>query len=481
MRRYTVIQLTAELTQLIGDRYPAIEVEGEVSQLSVPASGHCYLTMAEGESVLAGVVWRSTWQSMPWQPKRGDRIVARGKLGVYPGKGGWQLYVNAISRAGEGALAAEIARRRAKLESEGLLDPRRKRPLPRLPRFVGVATSLTGAALQDFLKVSRERFPAARILVSGCLVQGPNAAGSVVSAIDLLLADGRSEVIIVTRGGGSKEDLLAFQDEALARYLAHCPVPVISAVGHQVDTTLADLVADAVAPTPTGAAVLALPDAAALAQQIDRLADRLAQAAQQAIVARRRHVTMLRARLRHPGERLAHIRRRAVDLTDRLRRVLQARLAASRARVRQAEDRAWHALAGRPARERRRVTDAQARLQSGLRWRAQRARARLDAARARLAASLHHRPARERARVDEASARLQAAMRRLIERRRDAVDRALAQAGALSPAAVLSRGYAVVTGPGGVITDATAVAPGDAVTVRVHQGSFGAVVRGESG
>jgi exodeoxyribonuclease VII large subunit len=454
VRRYTVVQITAELGQLIGDRYPQIEVEGEISALSVPASGHAYITLAEGDSILAAVAWRSTWQALPRPPKRGDRVVCRGKLGVYPGKGSYQMYVHAISASGEGALAAEIAKRRARLEAEGLLDPRRKRPLPKMPRCVGVATSLTGAALQDLLKVSRERFPAARILVSHCLVQGASAPGSVTAAIELLLEDGRAEVIVVTRGGGSKEDLLAFQDEGLARFLAHCPVPVVSAVGHQVDTTLADLVADAVAPTPTGAAAVVLPDAAALAQRVDELAAALARVMQHGVHVRRARVGALQGRLRHPGERLALVRRRATELEARLRRLLPGRLAAGRARVTALEDRLRRAVPGR--------------IVGG--------RARAEALRERLLSALRLRLPRQRDRLAVLEQRLRVAMQRRLERLRDRVERLEGRARALSPEAVLERGFALVTGPGGVITDAAQVAPGDRVEVRVRRGRFGAAV-----
>ncbi len=415
MRVLTVSELTAELAKLLGDRYPAIEVEGEVSQLAIPASGHAYLTLTDGESVLGAVAWRAAWQGMVWTPKRGDRVVCRGKIGVYPGKGAYQLYVHTIRKAGEGALAAEIARRKARLEAEGLLDPRRKRALPAMPRFVGVATSLTGAALQDFLKVSRDRFPAARILVSACTVQGTAAPASVVGALELLLEDGRSDVLVVTRGGGSKEDLLAFQDEGLARFLAHCPVPVISAVGHQVDTTLADLVADAVAPTPTAAAVLALPDRDRLAQGVDERLANLEGRVRRLIERRRLGVEALRRRLRHPGERLRDVRRRADDLERRLRALIARRQ------------------------------------ESGA--------ARLAAVEARLLAAASTQRERRVARLARAEARLQA----------------------LSPRAVLSRGYAVVRGPRGVLLRADEVAPGEALTVTLAHGELAATVTATEG
>ncbi len=304
MRRYSVSALTRELHDLLAARYPVIEVEGEVSNLAVPGSGHAYLTLRDADAVLGAVAWRTTWRALAWRPERGDAVVARGHLGVFGGKGAYQLYVTDIRRAGEGALAAEIARRKARLEAEGLLDPRRKRPLPRFPSVVGVATSLTGAALQDFLKVSGRRFPAARVLVAGCTVQGASAPASVVQAVELLVDDGRAEVIVVTRGGGSKEDLLAFQDEGLARYLALCPVPVVSAVGHQVDTTLCDLVADVVAPTPSAAAETVFPDGDLLRQRADEAGMALAAALARAVRWRRERVAATKARLRHPGQRL---------------------------------------------------------------------------------------------------------------------------------------------------------------------------------
>jgi exodeoxyribonuclease VII large subunit len=432
MRRYSVKQLTEELHQLLAARYPLLEVEGEISQLATPSSGHAYLTLRDDEAILAAVVWRATWLALDHRPRLGDRVVCRGKLGVFPGKGAHQLYIHHIAPAGQGALAVEIARRKARLEADGLLDPRRKRPLPRFPRVIGVATSLTGAALQDFLKVSRERHPATRVLVAGCTVQGAMAPASVVQAIDLLIEDGRSEIIIVTRGGGSKEDLLAFQDEGLARYLAHCPVPVISAVGHQVDTTLADLVADAVAPTPSAAAVLALPDGQALAQRVDDAAMALGAAMGRRLARRRERVEALRARLRHPGDRLREIRRRARDLAVRLERVLADRLRTDRRRVQPLADR-------------------------------------MGLAAARLVP-------RRRETVEGLQRRLDRAMATVIERRRSRVIATLQRAEALSPQAVLSRGYAVVTGPGGVVTRATEVAPRSEVRVRVHRGAFTAVV-----
>jgi exodeoxyribonuclease VII large subunit len=435
VRRFTVRQLTQELTQLITDRYPSLEVEGEVSQLAVPGSGHAYITLAEGDTILNAVMWKNAWSAVSWTPKRGDRVVCRGKMGAYAGKGAWQLYIHTLQRAGEGELAAEIARRKARLAADGLLDPRRKRPLPRMPRVVGVATSLTGAALQDFLKVSRERFPAAQIRVAACLVQGSAAPASVVAAVELLLEDGLSEVIVVTRGGGSKEDLLAFQDEGLARFLAHSPVPVVSAVGHQVDTTLCDGVADVVAPTPTAAAVVALPDGPALAQRVDERTLALVAAMSRRVDAARSRVAGAVARLRHPGDRLRDIRRRAQEASSRLVRLLG----------------------------------------DGL----QRRRLRLAPLEQRLIASLRARLPRGRDRVEALEVRLQRAARHLVAQRRARLASLEQAAVALSPQAVLDRGYAVVVGPRGVVTDPDQVMAGDALRLQVARGEIRASVRAE--
>jgi exodeoxyribonuclease VII large subunit len=459
MRRYSVSALTRELHDLLAARYPVIEVEGEVSNLAVPGSGHAYLTLRDADAVLGAVAWRTTWRALAWRPERGDAVVARGHLGVFGGKGAYQLYVTDIRRAGEGALAAEIARRKARLEAEGLLDPRRKRPLPRFPSVVGVATSLTGAALQDFLKVSGRRFPAARVLVAGCTVQGASAPASVVQAVELLVDDGRAEVIVVTRGGGSKEDLLAFQDEGLARYLALCPVPVVSAVGHQVDTTLCDLVADVVAPTPSAAAETVFPDGDLLRQRADEAGMALAAALARAVRWRRERVAATKARLRHPGQRLVAVRARARELVGRAAGRVRAALDMRRSEV---------ALA------RVRLDRAMARLMRD-------ARARVGGAAPRLAAPWRPRFAALRARLVDRRDRLQPAVVRLVARRRDRVVAGRAAALALSPEGVLRRGYALVTGPEGVVQRADGVAPGDRVTVRVRVGSFDAVVAAPAG
>lgn len=433
MRRFTVPALHDELDNLLRGRYPTILVEGEIAQRQTPASGHCYMLLRDrtargDQQQISAIVWRDDWMRMRFQPADGERVIVRGRLGLH--KGAIQIQVFEIAPAGEGALAREIEARKARLLAAGYLDPRRKRPIPKHPRFVGVATSLTGAALQDFLKVSRERYPSARILVAGCVVQGAEAAASVVRAMHLLVEDGRSDVVVVTRGGGSREDLLPFHDETLARFIGDCPIPVVSAVGHQIDTTIADLVADAVAPTPSAAAMLVLPDRVALAQGVDQRDRALKLAFGRLIRNLVQRVDGLRARLRHPRERLQIIRLRLIEAQRRLPAAFSRHAEARRVRLRQAER--LGILLGR----------------------------RIELARGRAAVAT----------------RLDPAMARVLSDRRRKLEALEARLAALSPLAVLSRGYAIVRGPTGVITDPAQAPAGERLEIRVAGGSFAARV-----
>lgn len=410
MQRYTVSSLVKEIDGLLRARYPAVLVEAEVAELSLPGSGHAFLRLADAGASISAVAWRSDWRGFRYRPAQGDRVLIVGRLALYGPRGAFQLYVRDIRPAGLGAMAKELAERRARLEAEGLLDPRRKRPLPPFPSYVGVATALKGAALQDFLRVSGERWPASRILVASCLVQGARAPADILRAVELLLEDGRSEVIVVTRGGGAAEDLMAFQDEQLARILAHSPVPLVSAVGHEVDTTLCDLVADVVVPTPTAAAVRVLPDGPALASRVEEWRLRLELGLARRLERQRARVVDLRGRLRHPARRLDEVRTQARDQRERLGRLIARSLAERRAALISWTDRLERAAAPGVGRARERVQSLEARLH------------------------------------------------------------------ALSPLAVLERGYAVVRTERGVLTHAEHAAPGDGLRVRLAQGELHARV-----
>jgi len=389
MKRLTVTGLAQEIDRLLNRAFPQLAVEGELSQVQVPASGHAYLVLREKDAVLQVVVWRAEWEQVEPKPNVGDKVVCFGRVGGYPTQGRYQLYATRVEPAGQGELQRKLEAIRRRLEADGLLDPRRRRPLPRFPAVVGLATSPTGAALQDFLRVSRERWPAARILLAPCQVQGADAAGSVVRALELLFEDGRADVVVVARGGGSKVDLLPFQDEQLARWIATGPVPVVTAVGHEIDTTIADLVADATAPTPSAAALRVLPDGPAFAQRVDEASIAIGDSVRRLFARRRARLSELTARVLHPARTLARIEARRADLESRLQAAIRRRIET----------------------DRRRAVGADHRLV------------------------------------------------------------------ALSPLGVLDRGYAIVTGPRGLVRRAAEVGPGDPLAVRVAEGSIAAVVR----
>ncbi|MCB9687117.1 MAG: exodeoxyribonuclease VII large subunit [Alphaproteobacteria bacterium] len=333
MQRLTVAGLALQIDRLLNRSFPAVAVEGELAQVQVPSSGHAYLLLREGQSTLQCVVWRNDWAQRRHDPKVGDRVVCHGRVGAYAQQGRWQLYANRVEPVGQGELERRRQQVLARLEADGLLDPRRRRPLPKYPRVVGVATSPKGAALQDFLRVSRERWPAARILVAPCTVQGEEAASSVIRALELLYDDGRAEVVVVTRGGGSKLDLLPFDDEQLARWIATGPMPVVSAVGHEIDTTIADRVADAVAATPSAAAAKVFPEGPALAQRVDEAELALDAAWARVMDLRRRRVEELRSRLRHPARVLRERATRRAELRERLDRAATGQLSRRRTRL----------------------------------------------------------------------------------------------------------------------------------------------------
>lgn len=339
MARMTVTALTVQLDRMLNRSFAAVSVEGEVAQLQVPSSGHAYLSLRDGDAMLQCVVWKSEWQQHNKPPKAGERVVAHGRLGAYPSQGRYQLYATRIEPAGEGDLEKKIAAIRERLRADGLLDARRKRPLPEFPQVVGLATSLGSAALQDFLRVSRERWPAARILVSPCAVQGTEAAASIVRALELLFEDGRSDVIVVTRGGGSRLDLLPYQDEQLARWIATAPIPIVSAVGHEIDSSLTDEVADAVAATPSAAALRVLPDGPSLAHRVEEAELTLHETMERAIRFRRIRLDELRGRLRDPTRALLDHQRQVTDLKRRLEAAMQRHLERARVRVEAADGR----------------------------------------------------------------------------------------------------------------------------------------------
>ena len=302
-------------------------MRGEISGFKRAASGHVYLCLKDENARLDAVMWRGTAQRLNFQPEDGLEVVATGKLTTYPGRSNYQLVIERMEVAGEGALLALLARNKARFEAEGLFAPERKRALPFLPRTIGVVTSPTGAVIRDILHRLADRFPV-RVLVWPVLVQGQGAAEQVAAAVrgfSAMEAGGavpRPDLVIVARGGGSIEDLWAFNEEAVVRAVADCSIPVISAVGHETDTTLCDFAADRRAPTPTAAAEMAVPVRAELANQIAELTLRKRRAVLRPLQLGRERLAARAERLPAPATLLSPQAQRLDDLSERFRRAL---------------------------------------------------------------------------------------------------------------------------------------------------------------
>jgi exodeoxyribonuclease VII large subunit len=313
----SVSVLNGMVKELLESRIPAVWVEGEVSGWKRHSSGHCYFCLRDGNAQVSAVMWRFDAQRLPAEPEQGMRVRALGSVTLYEKRGDFQFVVRRIeSSERDGLWRLAFERLRARLEREGLLAPERKRPLPPFPQTIGIVTSPVGAALQDILHVIRRRAPWTRVILSPARVQGDGAAYDVARAIGLLhRSPVRVDLIIMARGGGSVEDLWAFNEEPVARAIAASPVPVVSGVGHETDLTIADLVADVRAPTPSAAAEHAVPDGAALRDELGGVRARLARGLRRYAVRRRAQLDLTRERLERRMLRVIELRRTQLGRT----------------------------------------------------------------------------------------------------------------------------------------------------------------------
>jgi exodeoxyribonuclease VII large subunit len=436
-RIYTVSELNEHLQRLIDQQFRGIWVDGEVSGVKLAASGHYYFNLKDGQSQLKCVLFRGNARLLKFRPQEGLAVLARGSVLVYQERGEYQLNVELLEPRGSGALQLAFEQLKKKLEAEGLFRPERKRKLPLLPRRIGLVTSPAGAVIRDMLQVLDRRFPGLHIRLYPTLVQGEGSAEQVSRAIRYFSQSGWAEVVIVARGGGSLSDLWTFNEELVARAIATSSVPVISAIGHETDFTIADFVADLRAPTPSAAAELVIPLRSNLASQVDSLNRRAVQlmrlklascSAEWKLQGLERAETMIHRQL---GRRM----QRLDEIEFRLREWRRASLGTYRARL--------EALGARL-----RATDL--RLRFG--W-------------AREALSRNDNRLRELIRRHLVAAR----------RRYEPADAHLSQ---LSPLRVLERGYAIVTtADGGVVRSAASVTPGDNVNIRLSSGSAGAIIK----
>ena len=304
---YTVSALTREVRDRLETYFSLVWVSGEISNLRQPLSGHYYFTLKDAGAQLRSVLFKGSHQHLRTKPQEGSQFLCRGRLTVYEPRGEYQLVVDYLEPLGQGALAQAFEVLKTRLNAEGLFAQELKKPLPFLPRKIALVTSPTGAAVRDFLRLLRQRFPNVEVLIYPVRVQGAEAAGEIAAALDDLGAYPGVEVIVLARGGGSLEDLWPFNEEVVARAIHRCPTPVVSAVGHEVDFTIADFVADRRAPTPSAAVELVVPDKAELNRRLARLGATLA-----GTLARRRD--MARQHLYLMARRLPDMRRSLVDL-----------------------------------------------------------------------------------------------------------------------------------------------------------------------
>ncbi|HEX9428053.1 MAG TPA: exodeoxyribonuclease VII large subunit [Candidatus Polarisedimenticolia bacterium] len=427
----TVSQLNALVRDRIEESFPSVWIEGEISNLRKYPSGHTYFTLKDAQAQISAVLFRGSAGTLRFRAEDGLKVLARGRVSLYEPRGGYQIIVETMEPAGLGALQLAFEQLKTRLEAEGLFEAARKRPLPRLPRRIGIVTSPAGAAIRDILRLLRLRFANLQVVIAPARVQGDGAAPEIVQGIKDLHRLGGIDVLIVTRGGGSLEDLWPFNEEAVARAIAASPIPVISAVGHETDLTIADLVADLRAPTPSAAAEMVV-------QSKQEILERLGSQ---------------RARLLSAG-RLAVARRR-----DALGRLEAARVFdAVRARLRDAMLR----LDDLGARQRLCVERRLTGLRHQLEVLAQRMTPR----------RLSDRFAARRAAVAAAARLMRSAADGRLVRARDSIAAFGERLHALSPLAVLSRGYAICRLPGGgaIIKEASAAPPGSSIEVRLHRG-----------
>jgi exodeoxyribonuclease VII large subunit len=416
------------------ERYGLLWVEAEAAEVKRPVSGHVYFVLRDKGAVIPAVMWRTTAARLKLPLEPGMRVRVRGKLGVFDRDGRLQLYVDYLEPTGAGAAAAALEELKRKLAGEGLFSGDKKRALPALPRRIGVVTSRTGAALRDVVRTVQRRFPPAMILVADCMVQGASAPPQIVNALRIV-QNARVDVVILARGGGATTDLAAFNDERVVRAVAACRVPLVSAVGHEVDTTLCDLAADARASTPTAAGEMVVP----VREQLVRL------------------LTVEERRLRREfGLRLRDARQEIDGLAEGAKATVRARIVARATELRRLE----------------------------VRLGASHPRAQLAARRAELAKlearMRRHDPtpklAARRAEVRRLEAAMVTVVRRALDRRRAAFAQGVARLDSLSPLRVLERGYALATHEGRVVTDAASVKQGDRLDVRFAHGRVTATV-----
>jgi exodeoxyribonuclease VII large subunit len=437
---YSVSRLNREVRLLLERGFGSLWLEGEISNFARPSSGHWYFSLKDATAQVRCCMFRQRNMLAAFAAKDGQKVLVRARIGLYEPRGEYQLVIDHIEDAGVGALKRQFEQLSAKLSAEGLFAAERKRPSPALPKRIGVITSPSGAAVRDILHVLARRFAAVPVLIYPVAVQGAAAAGEITAALRLAGARAECDVLILARGGGSLEDLWAFNDEALARAIVASPIPVISGVGHEVDFTIADFAADVRAPTPSAAAELVVPNGEEWLLGLRRSHARLIRAVNRRIESRRERLRWLigRAALVSPVARLSQQSQRLDELETRLARSWRQILADRRSSLREYQTRLWQA-------------SPVARVQTTI------------------------------ARHAALSARLRAAGGESLRRARERLQPLVRTLNAVSPLATLDRGYAIVsTEDGAILRNAADVLPGMLIEARLATGKIRAKVEKSS-
>lgn len=435
---YSVSEISARIKRVVEDNFGYVRVRGEISKITVnQGSGHAYLTLKDDKAVLDSVCWKGTMSKLAHKPEAGMEVIATGKLTTYPGRSNYQLVIESMEPAGVGALMALLEQRKKALEKEGLFDSARKKPIPYLPNMIGIVTSPTGAVIRDILHRISDRFPR-HVLLWPVAVQGQGAAEQIAAAIAGFNAmkENRPDVLIVARGGGSIEDLWAFNEEIVVRAAAASQIPLISAVGHETDTTLIDYASDKRAPTPTGAAEFAVPVRDELRSLVEVLGTRQNGAVRKMLAQHSERVSGLARGLPRPQQLVATMAQSLDALSERLGLVLP--------RFLQQKHEQLSALRLSP-----RFIALQAE--------------------------------RQQQQLVALVQRADTAMLRSIERRSDYIERVVAKLDSLNVLAVMQRGFALVKdATGAVVKQATALADGQAVSLQFHDGTRAATIGGSA-
>ena len=434
---YSVSSLNRQARRIIEDHLGVVWVEGELSDLARPSSGHLYWRMKDENAQLRCAMFRQNNRLLRFRPENGQQVLARGRVSIYEPRGEFQMVVEYLEEVGEGLLRRRFEELKRKLAAEGLFDARHKRELPALPRRIGIVTSPSGAAVRDVLTVLARRFPAIPALIYPTAVQGAGAAAEIAAALELADRRGECDLLILARGGGSLEDLWSFNEEAVARAMAGVRIPIVSGVGHEIDFTIADFVADVRAPTPSGAAELAVPDQVQWRSALEAMDERLSRAATQRLTTPRNLLATLAHRLErsHPGVQLRQSQQRLDELETRIRLSLNRSLEERRAR---------HG-------------ESNARLRG---------------------VSPAHRIEALDERLRFASRGLERAVGEVLQRRRQRLSLAQRTLESVSPVATLERGYAIVTTAedGSIVRAAEVAPPGAGIDIRLASGGLSATV-----